>query len=44
VDRLESWMESVQDSRWSIKKDEAHAKYMSMYSNQLEEKSHIEHI
>mmetsp|Transcript_17363 Transcript_17363/g.21906 ORF Transcript_17363/g.21906 Transcript_17363/m.21906 type:complete len:219 (+) Transcript_17363:560-1216(+) len=32
-DRLESWCEAVQDSRWSIKKDEAHAKYMSMYSN-----------
>ena len=33
IERLENWCDSVQDSRWSIKKDEAHAKYMSMYSN-----------
>lgn len=33
IDGLESWCEAVQDSQWSLKKDEAHSKYMSMYTN-----------
>ena len=44
LDQLEDWIEAMQDSRWAIKKDEAHAKYMTMYTNQLEEKSHLAHI
>lgn len=33
LDALEDWLEDVQDSRWAIKKDEAHSKYMTMYTN-----------
>lgn len=32
-DALEDWLEDVQESRWAIKKDEAHSKYMTMYTN-----------
>ena len=44
LDALEDWIDSTQESRWAIKKDEAHSKYMSMYTNQLEEKGHMDHI
>jgi len=33
IDRLEDWIDDTQESRWSIKKDDAHAKYMTMYTN-----------
>ena len=34
IDRLEDWIEDRQESRWAIKKDEAHSKHMAMYTNQ----------
>jgi hypothetical protein len=30
---LEDWVEEVQESRWAIKSDEAHTKYMTGYQN-----------
>jgi hypothetical protein len=33
VRELEDWIELVQQSRWAIKSDEAHVKYMTMYTN-----------
>jgi hypothetical protein len=43
-DQLEDWIEVAGESQWALKKDEAHSKYMTMYTNQLEEKAHMDHI
>ena len=43
-DMLFDWIELVGESKWALKKDEAHSKYMTMYTNQLEEKAHMDHI
>jgi len=32
-DSLEDWIESVSESKWALKTDEAHSKYMTMYTN-----------
>ena len=32
-DQLEDWIEVVGDSKWNLKTDEAHSKYMTMYTN-----------
>ena len=32
-DALEDWIEVVGDSKWALKTDEAHSKYMTMYTN-----------
>ena len=33
LDALEDWISQVQESRWSIKKDDAHAKQLNTYMN-----------
>ena len=33
LDALEDWCEATQDSKWAQKKDDAHAKYMTMYTH-----------
>jgi hypothetical protein len=30
---LEDWVDEVQESRWAIKSDEAHTKYLTGYQN-----------
>ena len=38
---LEDWIENVQTSSWSTRTDDAHAKYMSMYNNVVEDQTQI---
>ena len=38
---LEDWIENVQTSQWSTRTDDAHAKYMSMYNNVVEDQNQI---
>ena len=33
---VEDWVEQVQTSKWATRADDAHSKFMSLYSNQLE--------
>ena len=33
---LENWAEVVQTSAWATRTDDAHSKYMGMYSNEME--------
>ena len=44
LDQLEDWVEDNQDSKWAMKGNELHSKYMTMYTNQLEEKNHMTHL
>ncbi len=40
---LENWVDSVQNSsKWATRDDQAHQKYMQLYSNQVEQISHYE--
>ena len=41
---LEDWCEEVQTSSWATRTDDAHAKYMSMYANEVESMDHLEHV
>ena len=39
---LEDWVNSMQsNSSWATKADDAHSKYMSEYTNQIEEVQHL---
>ena len=40
---LENWVKNVQSSsKWSTRQDDAHSKYMSLYSNEVVPEQHIQ--
>ena len=41
---LEDWADEVQESKWAIKSDEAHSKYMTGYQNQMAQQAHLDHV